>query len=225
MDFYAAKSKMPSTHMAMYYLLDKAFTEAREYMENEQHELDLIKEAYLPVLKREIPFMVNVHTTMDMEGMLKLAKKHHIRLVLCGAFEADKYGDQILDSGVELMVGEFTWLLNFINYETDLEKLMDLYRKGLKFSLLSSGEEGYPPAYDQLLWTAYLLRQAGASPEELMDMMTKNPARAMGVDKLVGSIKEGKQADLFICSGSLLEKYSNRVKYTIVAGKIAYQEG
>ena len=64
---------------------------------------------------------------------------------------------------------------------------------------------------------------AGATGEEVIDMMTIAPARALGVDRLVGSLEPGKQADIIICRGNPAVRFDNYIDETIVAGKTVFK--
>lgn len=58
----------------------------------------------------------------------------------------------------------------------------------------------------------------GCSLQEAIDTVTINPARILGIDHLKGSLETGKDADI------VLTDQDNNVKYTIIAGKIIYQQ-
>ena len=64
--------------------------------------------------------------------------------------------------------------------------------------------------------------KSGLDEMEALKAITINPAKILGLDDQIGSIKEGKDADLIICDSSLLDAM-NHVDYTIINGKIAYQ--
>ncbi len=51
--------------------------------------------------------------------------------------------------------------------------------------------------------------------------MTITPARMLGLDDRIGSLEEGKDADILILNGSPLD-YRTYVEQAIVAGKVAY---
>jgi imidazolonepropionase-like amidohydrolase len=53
-----------------------------------------------------------------------------------------------------------------------------------------------------------LLRRAGLSTQAVIDSATRNGADALGVPKNVGTIAEGKLADLVIIDGDLLDDFS-----------------
>ncbi|NCQ30545.1 MAG: amidohydrolase family protein, partial [Armatimonadetes bacterium] len=58
--------------------------------------------------------------------------------------------------------------------------------------------------------------------EKALSAVTLSPARALGIDDRVGSLDVGKDADLVVKSGSLLD-LAAPVDVVLVRGKIAYQ--
>jgi imidazolonepropionase-like amidohydrolase len=65
------------------------------------------------------------------------------------------------------------------------------------------------------------VKYGGMSEEDALDMVTINPAKMLHVDKQVGSIKVGKDADLVLWSDNPLSIYANAEK-TIVDGIIYF---
>ena len=217
------KSKgAPKTRMAMYQMLDESFRAAQEYMDKEKKDYDEGKEVLCRVLRREIPFAVSVGTRLEAESVVQLGKKYNLRLVLTGAYGIASVADEIIAQGWHVMLGDSSFMLAGIRGEIDHKVFVELYRKGLKLSLFCSGDEGYPPAYEQVWWTAAQMSAAGATGTEIMDMMTVQPAQALGVDHLVGSLEAGKQADFIICRGNPAERFDNFIDQTIVAGRPFY---
>lgn len=74
----------------------------------------------------------------------------------------------------------------------------------------------------------YLPLCAGLAVREGMDYyealkaITINPARIIGIDDRVGSIEEGKDADIAIFDGDPLE-IKTRCVYSIINGQIVYE--
>jgi cytosine/adenosine deaminase-related metal-dependent hydrolase len=64
--------------------------------------------------------------------------------------------------------------------------------------------------------------QAGLTPMEAIQAATIVPARAMGVDKEVGTVEPGKRADVILVDGNPLESIHNirHVRYVIAGGKM-----
>ena len=63
------------------------------------------------------------------------------------------------------------------------------------------------------------LLNTGASLPDVIAMATANPAKDLGIYDRVGSLDEGKQADIVI-----LDSTDFHVKQTVIAGEIAYNE-
>lgn len=212
----------PQTRMAMHQMLDEAFRAAQEYMGKEEKEYDEGKEVLCRVLRREIPFAVSVVTPGEVESVVQIGKKYNLRVVLTGAYGIENMAEEIMAQGWHVMLGDSSYMLAGVKGHIDHKKLVDMYRKGLKMSLFCSGDEGYPPAYEQVWWTAAQMSAAGATGAEIMDMVTIAPAQALGVDHLVGSLEAGKQADIIICRGNPAERFDNYIDQTIVAGRPFY---
>ena len=62
----------------------------------------------------------------------------------------------------------------------------------------------------------------GMPREDALKALTINAAKALGIDEFVGSIEEGKDADLVILSGDPL-KAATWVEKTLVGGEVVYE--
>lgn len=209
----------PQTRMAMYQMMDDAFRAAKEYMDKKEKDHDEGKEVLCRVLRREIPFVVAAETQGEIESVMEIGRKYDLRLVITGAYGVAPVAKEIIERGWHVMLGDSSFMMAGIKGHTDHRDFVRLYREGLKLSLFCSGDQGYPPAYEQVWWTAGQMSAAGATGDEIMDMLTIQPARALGVDHLVGSLETGKQADIIICRGNPAVRFDNYIDQTIVAGR------
>ena len=64
----------------------------------------------------------------------------------------------------------------------------------------------------------------GVSQERAVRMVTINPARQLNLDDRLGSLEVGKDADIVIMKGKLGLDTDAKVLYTMVDGKIVYQD-
>lgn len=219
---YAPKGNF-MTRMGMYNCMDEAFRAAKEYMDKPEKDFDPCNEAMCRLLRREAPFVVAAETPAEVEAIVRLGKKYNLRLVITGGFGAAEAAREIMENGWHLMLGDSGFMDIGIKCGMDAKKLAELRRDGLKLCLACSGDAAYPPAYEQLLWVAARMSAAGVSGSDLMDMMTIEPARALGVDHLVGSLEAGKMADVIICRGNPAVRFDNFVERTIVGGRVFYE--
>ena len=213
----------PQTRMAMYQLLDEAFRGARTRMEKGETGGGGKQEVLGRVLRREIPLVITAETAAEAEGVVRLGKEYDLRLVIAGAFGVEVVAEEIMERGWHVMLGDPTNMMKGLKNRTSLERLLALYRRGLRLSLYSSGDDTHPYGYEQLWWIAAQMSAAGATGEEVMDMVTIRPAQALGVDGLVGSLEAGKQADIIICRGNPAVRFDHYIDETIVAGKTTFK--
>ncbi|GGI91671.1 amidohydrolase family protein [Shewanella gelidii] len=71
-------------------------------------------------------------------------------------------------------------------------------------------------------WEMWMFAQGGMNNLEVLKTATINPATHFGMDHQIGSLKEGKLADLIVIDGNPLEniRHTDRVSYTMVNGKL-----
>lgn len=71
-------------------------------------------------------------------------------------------------------------------------------------------------------WEMWMFAQGGMSNMEVLKTATINPATTFGLERQLGSIKEGKLADLIVIDGDPLAdiRVTDKVTYTMVNGKL-----
>ena len=69
---------------------------------------------------------------------------------------------------------------------------------------------------------AFLARH-GLTDQQALEVMTLNGARAMMLEDRVGSIEEGKDADLVLLDGHFLDLTADRVERVFVDGRLEYE--
>lgn len=71
-------------------------------------------------------------------------------------------------------------------------------------------------------WEIWMMEQGGMTPMEALQTATINPALSLGLDKQVGSLKEGKLADLIVLDKNPLDNIRNTesIRYTMVNGRL-----
>jgi imidazolonepropionase-like amidohydrolase len=75
---------------------------------------------------------------------------------------------------------------------------------------------------DRLVLQGSLAVRDGASPQTVLEALTINPARFMGLDDRIGSLESGKDADVVIWSGDPLDA-QQRPEVVLIDGKTVYE--
>lgn len=217
---FKGKDTEPMTRMGMAALLRRQLREAKEWMQQEKREDHADFEALEQVLTGKIPLLMNVHTVADISDVIAIAKEYGIRLILNGVYEGHLVKELIVESGASVILGDLFDAGARIWYGTDVNSLLSMQDK-IKIAIgCSSGGVGK----ENLLWNACRLVQEGYRPADVLDLLTVKTAEVLGVDHLIGSIREGLFADLVIWQGNPLESWSAHIDTTLVAGKIVYQK-
>lgn len=218
---FVNKNMAPMTRMGMASCFRNILKETQIWLEDETPAPNKDYETLSRVLKGELPILVNANTSVDISDVLNIAEEFQIKVILNGIYEGDKVIEQIEKLGTALIIGDLFDSGAAVWYESDFDKLLSK-RKNLEISIgCSTGSVGK----ENLLWNACRLVQKGYSAADVLDLMTVQTAKILGVDDLIGSIKEGLFADLVIYNNNPLEKWSADLEATIVAGKIVYRKG
>ncbi len=225
---YSEQHKAPTTRMATASILREVLYEAKEYMEakkskdkDKQPDFDLQMEALLPVLKKEIPLKAHAHRADDMFTALRIAKEFGIKITLDHCTEGHLIVEELKAENVPLIVGpslseRSKFELKNLTFETP----GILSKAGIDIAIMTDSPV-IPLQY--LPMCAALAAKAGMDKKEAMKAITINPAKILGVEKRVGSIKEGKDADIVIWTKHPFDLESV-VKYTIIDGKVVHGE-
>jgi len=215
--------------MATAQLIRQALTDARSYSEKisrakkkSPQKLEPKHEALARVLNGKQLAFFNADRADDIHTAIRISKEFDLNTVLDNGADAHRMTDSIIDSGYPLVVHptmQRPATLETIN--TRLDNAAIVNTAGILFAI-QSGTEGYVPKSRVLLWEAAIAHVNGLSMTETLSAITINPARILGVDQQVGSIKRGKDADLVLHNGNPFE-YTSQVLNVITNGKVTYQ--
>jgi imidazolonepropionase-like amidohydrolase len=59
----------------------------------------------------------------------------------------------------------------------------------------------------------------GLSKEEALSSITSNPAKIFGIDKITGTIEEGKDANIIVSKGDILDMENSVVDLAFIQGR------
>ena len=219
------EGKSPGTRAKAIALLRAELIKAQEYAskretaeKGKEPERSLRLEALGAVLRGEAPLLVTVHRANDIVTALRVAQEFKVRLVLDGAAEAYLVKDQIKKAGVPVIVHP-TMARDFGETENmSKENAAILRRSGIRVAL-QSGFESYVPKTRVVLFEAAAAAAYGLTFEEALAAITIDAARVLGIEKRVGSIEPGKDADLALYDGDPFAWTSHCVG-TVIQGEV-----
>jgi imidazolonepropionase-like amidohydrolase len=179
---------------------------------------DLNMEMLVKLLHREIKALISANTSLDIQSAIRLAKEFNLRLVIEGGAEAYLHVDKIKSAGVEIIVHPTMARPYGEMANMTMENAAILTRAGIPVSI-ESGYEGYVPKTRVILFEAAAAAANGLAFEEALKAITLNPARLLGLEKRIGSIEKGKDADIVLYDGDPFE-YTTHVCKVFIDGQL-----
>ncbi len=221
-------SKCDSTRMTTAAILREALMKAQLYLRKKEAAgddlsklppFDMKLEALIPVLRREIPLKAHAHRADDIFTAIRIAKEFGVRLTLEHVTEGHLIADELAKTGLCMAVGPSLGHATKVEVRNKSWQTPGiLSRAGCHVSIITDCTV-IPQQYLPLC--AGMAVCAGMDPFEALRAITINPAEHIGVADRVGSIEEGKDADIVLTNGNPFE-VSNCVHRVLISGKTVY---
>jgi imidazolonepropionase-like amidohydrolase len=224
---YGSNGNIPSTRMAIAFMLREALAEAVQYKKDKEAAIQggqpfkeqIRTECYLPLLEGKIPLKTHVHRADDIQTAIRIAREFNIQLTLDHCTEGHLIPEQIAESGFPAIIGPSIASRNKIETQyLDFKTVGVLQKAGVKVAVTTD----HPVSLIQYLpICAGLAAREGLGIEEGLKAITVSAAEICRVSDRVGTLEVGKDADVAIFDGNPMEIFTKTL-YTIVDGKLEY---
>lgn len=241
---YGSQNRMPSTRMGNAAVLRSALVEAKNYLDKwERYRKELAeyqskvsageKEAKEPsppernlkwealgkVLTGEMKARIHAHRADDMLTAIRIAEEFGLEYAIEHATEGYKIADILAEKKVPVIVGPT--LMDRPKYEMrglDPRNPGLLAKAGVKVAIQTDAGS----AVKYLAINAALAVREGMPEEEALKAITINAAEIIGVEKRVGSLEVGKDADVVVFNAHPFD-YRAAPELVLVNGEVAYR--
>jgi imidazolonepropionase-like amidohydrolase len=205
------------TRMGIMGMLREAFYHAMRTDEPE-----LLRNAPLVMaLKREIPVRVHAHRADDIITAVRFAEEFNLDLRIEHCTEGHLIASEL--SGLDLKVSVGPTLTRRSKIELK-NKTWNTYNELTKYGVEVSITTDHPYTPIQYLnICAALAVREGLSEQKALEGITILPAKNLRIDKFVGSIEVGKDADLVLWNHHPFH-FLAKPKWTMIEGNIVYLE-
>lgn len=219
----------PSTRMGVEQVFRRSFSEAKIYMEewdaykagktNVPPDYDIRKETVADILKGDIIIHCHSYRADEILMLMDVCKDFGItKLCFQHTNEGFKVAPELAAFGASASVFADWWAYKFEVYYSTAYNAAILHKNGVVTSINSDSGELIRHLYHEAGKTQ---KYGGLSDDEALSLITINPARQLGIDKRVGSIEVGKEADIAIFNNHPLSIYAIP-QYTIVDGVVRF---
>ncbi len=222
---YGEQKKTPSTRLGVaavvrdYFLKVQDYMAEKEFAKNEGKPFtkrNLKYEIGEMVLKREIPARIHAHRADDILTAIRIAEEFNFNFVIEHGTEGYKIVDVLKEKKVPVVAGPLlTFRTKYELKDATMKALKILNENGILASLMCD-HPVIPLEYSSIQAAAGL--RYGSKEEDLLKMITINPAKIIEMDDRIGTIEKGKDADLVVWSGHPFDMGS-KVESVYIDGK------
>jgi imidazolonepropionase-like amidohydrolase len=228
---YSEKRQTPATRMASVALIREICHKSKEYEElldenikdpeeNDKPDYDIKYDAMQNVLKGKLPVKAHAHRADDILTAIRLSKEFGFKLTIEHCTEGHLIADLLAREKVGCISGPFITDRSKIELRNLSPKTPGiLASKGIKVAIMT--DHPCTPVQYLSLCAAIAVKN-GMEEEEALKAITINAAELTGISDRVGSIETGKDGDLVIVKGDILDIRS-KILYTIINGEVVYE--
>ncbi len=163
----------------------------------------------------KLPAYIWAHTVDEIASAMAIVDEYNLNAVLVAAGQGDEIADMIAKRNLPVIYPP----LLLSSKDKDLKRAGTIANSGVKLAFASLAPK--TDLYD-LRTSAILAAKYGLDKETALRSLTINAAEILGVADRLGSISEGKDADLVILNGDPLQLTSS-IEMVLINGNIAYQ--
>jgi imidazolonepropionase-like amidohydrolase len=226
--------RFPNTRLGVQALLIRAFTEARAYRRAwDEYERakkngrplpeprrDLRLEALVDILRGDLKVHCHCYRADEILMLLRVADRFGFKIKsLQHVLEGYKIAPEIAAHGASCSTFSDWWAYKIEAYDAIPFNSALLQRAGAKVCIKSDSNELVRHLYQE---AAKCIKYGGMSEADALKAITLYGAEQLGLEKRLGSIEVGKDADLAVFNGHPLNSYS-RVEMTLVEGEVYFQ--
>jgi len=217
-------NRFPDTRMGVEEVLMDAFTRARDYEKQRKAapgatRKDLELEALVEILNHKRFITCHSYVQSEITALMRVADKFGFTVnTYTHILEGYKVADKMKAHGSNASTFSDWWAYKMEVQDAIAYNAAIMTKEGLNVCINSDDAEQARRLNQE---AAKSVKYGGLSEEEAFKMVTLNPARALHVADRVGSIREGKDADLVLWSDNPLSIYA-RAEKSIVDGIVYY---
>jgi imidazolonepropionase-like amidohydrolase len=163
---------------------------------------DLPMESLVSAARGSVPIVMRADDADDIRGAVKFATDRKLKLIIAGGLEASKCTDVLKKANVPVLLTVDRLPHREADpYDAAYANAGLLHAAGVRFAIVSDGDS----KARNLPYEAAMARAFGLPAAAALRAITLTPAEIFGVADHLGSLAEGKDANLVIASGDIMD--------------------
>ena len=220
--FFIPSGPQPDPAKAALEKVDKVkafFKSAKAYLTEATHTAtNLNYEATRKLFDKKQKFLVHCNGVKEMLLALDFQKEFGFDVVIVGGADSWQIAPLLKQNNVPVILGQSHSLP--LAYDDDVDQPFKtpflLQKAGVLFAIADN--DGTTRGRN-LMFNAGTASAYGLTKEQALSAITLNAAKILGIDSMTGSIEEGKDANIVISEGDILDMENSRVDMAFIQGR------
>lgn len=195
------------------------FREAKSYLAEATHESTNLKfEATKGLFSKKQKLYIHCNIVKEMLLAIDFVKEFGFDVVIIGGVDSWQIADLLKQNNIAVILQQLHNLPAMVDDDIDqpFKTPAMLQKAGVLFSINDEDENS---RYRNLAFNAGTAAAYGLTKEEALSAITLNAAKILGIDDKTGSVEVGKDANIIVSEGDLLDMKSNTVTYAFIQGR------
>jgi imidazolonepropionase-like amidohydrolase len=195
------------------------FHDAKAYYQEKTHAANNLKlEAVRGLFEGKQKLFVRANEVKQMLLAMDIAKTFGFKLVIVGGTEAYQIADLLAAHNVPVILDRQHALPSMEDDDVDqpYKTPAALQKAGVLFCLNDTHDQS---RFRNLAFNAGTAATYGLTKEQALSAVTLNPAKILGIDDKAGTLETGKDANLLIVNGDLLDMKSSVIGQAFIQGR------
>lgn len=198
--------------------IKRFFREAKAYLETSHKESNLKFEAVKGLFSKQQKLFVHGDQVKQMLIAVDFAREFGFDVVIVGGSESWLIAPLLKANNIAVILGQEHALPTTEDDDVDqpYKTPAELQKAGVLFALNDDHDES---RYRNLMFNAGTAAAYGLTKEQALQAITLNTAKILGIDDRTGSLETGKDANIVISEGDILDMRSSIVEHAFIQGR------
>ena len=199
--------------------IKKFFTEAKAYLQEKNHASNNLKfEATRGLFEGKQKLFVRADEVKQILIAIDIAKAFGFKVVIVGGAESFQIASILAANSIPVILGAQHALPNTEDDDVDQPYKLpaQLTKAGVLVSISDMSEN---TKQRNLSFNAGTAATYGLTKEEALSTITLNSAKILGIDNVTGSIEIGKDANIVVSDGDILDMRGNQITKAFIQGR------
>ncbi len=195
------------------------FSQANAYLQDKTHPTVNIKfDAVKGLFNKSQTLYVHAELVREMMTAVEFAKEFNFKTVIVGGADSYKIAPYLKENNIPVILNEMHTLPGTQDDAVDaFYKLpAQLQQAGVLYCITDRDESNRGR---NLMFNAGNAVPYGITKEQALQAITLNAAKILGIDNRTGSLEAGKDANIVVSDGDLLDIMTNNVVYAFIQGR------